>query len=102
MHVRRKYMGSHLSPALKEKYNRRSLAVKKGDTVKLLRGKGKDHTGIVRSVNLKRGKITIEGLTSTKADLTEVPRPIEPSNVMITKLDLSDKERVAILERSKA
>jgi len=94
-------MGAHLSPELREAYNRRSIPVRKGDTVKLMRGANKAHTGAVRMVDLKRGRITIEGLTLTKADLSEIAKPIEPSNVMITKLDLSDKKRVAILERNK-
>ncbi len=102
MHVRHTLMGAHLTPDLRKKYNRRSLPVRTGDTIKLMRGKDKSHTGVVRSVNLKRGKITVDGLTSTKADLSEVPRAIEPSNVMITKLDLSDKKPVAILESSRA
>ncbi|HEC56713.1 MAG TPA: 50S ribosomal protein L24 [Candidatus Syntrophoarchaeum butanivorans] len=102
MHVRRKFMGAHLSPELREKYGRRSLPVRKGDTVRVMRGKDRGHTGVVRSVDLKRCKITVDGVVSTKADLSEVPRPLEPSNVMLIKLDLSDKERVAILERSKA
>lgn len=101
MHIKRRFMGAHLSPELRETYNRRSLPVRKGDTVKLMRGANRNHTGTVRMVDLKRGKITVEGLTVTKADLTEVAKPIDPSNVMITKLDLSDKERVAILERNK-
>jgi len=38
--------------------------------------------------------ITVDGVSVTKSDGTEVPRPVQPSNVMITKLELKDEKRV--------
>jgi large subunit ribosomal protein L24 len=35
----------------------------------------------------------VHGISSTKADGTEVPRPVNPSNVQITKLNLKDPMR---------
>jgi large subunit ribosomal protein L24 len=45
--------------------------------------------------------IVIEGVYVTKADGTEVPRPLYPSNVMITSLDLKDKQRESRLLKSR-
>ena len=40
-------------------------------------------------------------ISSLKADGTEVPRPIDPSNVQITKLNLKDERREARIEGRK-
>ena len=57
--------------------------------------------GKVVAVNYKKTTIAVEGVVSTKSDGTEVGRPIHPSNVMITKLNLDDAERENILRRTK-
>ena len=99
LHLRHKFMSAPLSRELREKYNRRSFPVRKGDTVRILRGDDRGAEGKVRSVDPKRERITVEGVVIARADLSEVPRPIHPSNVMITKLDLKDERRAAALER---
>jgi|Deesub1362A_J573_1020465.scaffolds.fasta_scaffold00033_18 large subunit ribosomal protein L24 len=99
LHIKRKFISAHLSKELREKYKRRSFPVRSGDTVKVMRGKFKGHEAKVEDVDYGRGVLIIDGVTLTRADGTEVPRPIQPSNVMITKLNLEDKRRVASLER---
>jgi len=93
IHRRRKMIASHLAEELMLKYNKRSVTVKKGDTVKIIRGGLKGHIGKVASVDTKKMKITMEGATIAKADKSQVARPIDPSNVIITHLDLSDPWR---------
>jgi len=65
----------------------------KGDTVKVMRGEFKGHVGKVRSVDVKKGRIEIEGVVITKVDGKKVPRPVHASNVIITKLNLTDPWR---------
>jgi large subunit ribosomal protein L24 len=96
-HVRTKFLNAPLSEALKEKYKKKTLRVVKGDTVKVTRGDFVGDEGIVDAVNTRKSKIVVHGVTSTKADGTEVPRPVDASNVQITKLNLADKRRVAKL-----
>ncbi len=98
-HVRYKVMSAHLSKDLREKYGIRSLPIRKGDVVKVMRGKYRGHEGKVVEVDRSRYYIYVEGVTIKKADGTTVLRPIHPSKVMIVKLDLSDKWRLKILER---
>jgi len=93
IHRRRKMIASHLAEDLMLKYNKRSVPVKKGDTVKIIRGGLKGHIGKVASVDTRKMKITVEGATIAKADKSQVARPIDPSNVIITHLDLSDPWR---------
>lgn len=99
LHVRQKLMSATLSPELREKYGVRSLPVRAGDKVKVMRGDFKGHVGKVVKVDLRRYRIYIDGVTIKKSDGTPVFRPIHPSNVMIVELDLSDPWRKKILER---
>lgn len=93
LHIKHKFMGSMLSSELREERKVKSLPVRVGDTVKVLRGDHKGTEGKVAAVDLKKTAINIDGVTVTKADGTEVPRPVHPSNVMITKLELKDEKR---------
>lgn len=94
LHRRHKFMGAMLSDELKEKHEIKSLQVRVGDTVKVLRGDNKGKEGKVAKVDLKKMTIAVDGVTVTKADGTEVPRPVHPSKVMITKLELKDERRL--------
>ena len=93
IHVRQKFMHSHLSPELRKKYLQRSLQVRKGDKVKVLRGQQKGKEGKVDRVNLKQEKIFLANIELSKKDGNKVPIGIHPSNVMIMDVDLSDKKR---------
>ncbi len=97
-HQARKQMASHLSEELLLKYNRRSLTVIKGDEVKVLRGDFAGQNGKVLTIDAKERKVTVEKVINKKADGTEVARAIDPSNLLITKLNLEDKRRRAKLE----
>ena len=99
LHIRHKLMSVNLSPELREEYGRRSLPVRKGDTVKVLRGDFRDHEGKVEGVDLKHYRLMIEGLNVQKPDGNQVYHPVHPSNLMIIEMDLDDEERSEILER---
>ena len=99
---RQKMVASTLSQELRTKYKKRSVQVRKGDKVKIMRGDFKGTAGEVTKVALKDMVITIQGINLKKADGTEVPRPIAPSNVMITELFTEDAERRNALERKLA
>jgi large subunit ribosomal protein L24 len=99
-HVARKAMASHLSEELLLKYNRRSVTVIQGDEVKVLRGDHKGKTGRILGVDVPARKVTVAGVTNKKADGTEVALPVHASNLVIVKLNLEDKRRVAKLEAS--
>ena len=96
-HVARKQVASHLAEPLLVKYNRRSMTLVVGDEVKILRGDFAGKSGKVLAVDVPARKVTVEGVTNKKADGTEVPRPVAPSNLLITRLNLDDKLRRAKL-----
>ncbi len=98
-HKQLKRCAAPLSKELREKYKRRTVNVRKADIVKVVRGKFKDHAGEVMNVNPTKHGIYVDGVTIKKADGTDVPRAIDPSNVVITQLFLEDKKRRAMLSR---
>ena len=100
-HIRYKHFAAPLSPELRKSYGTRSLPVRSGDTVRVMRGDHKGFEGKVARVDRKKFRIYVEGLTREKVDGSTVFVPIHPSKVMITKLNLDDKWRKKILERRK-
>jgi large subunit ribosomal protein L24 len=97
-HLRHKFMAAPLSPELISSKGAKTLPVRKGDTVRVMRG---DHTGFegkVSRVDLKRYRIFLEGLTREKVDGTNIFVSVHPSKVMIKNLKLEDKWRKAIVE----
>jgi len=101
LHIRRKFMTAKLVRELQEKLGIKRLPVRKGDVVRIVRGEWTGHEGKVVAVDYEKIALHIDGVTVKKADGTPVYYPIHPSNVMIVKLDLSDKFRKRIIERRK-
>lgn len=91
-------MSSPLSKELQEKYNVRSLPIRRDDEVLITTGGFKNREGKVTTVYRKRWVIYVERVTRNKANGTAVPVGINASNVVITKIKL-DKDRKALLER---
>ncbi|UCD72584.1 MAG: 50S ribosomal protein L24 [Candidatus Bathyarchaeota archaeon] len=94
----RRFPSSCLSPELREKYGTRSISIRVGDTVRVLRGDYAGAEGKVTKVNRKDGWILIEGITREKVDGTTIPFPVHTSKVQVTRLDLDDKLRRESLE----
>ena len=99
LHKKRKWIAAHLEENLLLKYDKRAIPVVEGDTVKVMRGSFKGHEDKVAHVNVKKRCVEIEGLTMTKADGKKIAKPIHPSNLLVTKLNLTDKWRRKKLER---
>jgi large subunit ribosomal protein L24 len=94
LHLKKKFVGVHLSKDLRKKHNKRSLPVRKGDLVRVMRGKFKKKEGKILKVMLKRSRITIDGITIKKLDGSKKEVPIKASNLMIIELNLDDKKRL--------
>lgn len=85
----------------------RNITVRVGDTVRIVRGdfayggkriggkrSSEAKTGAILSVDSNTGRLTIEGCTIVNSNNQEEPYPIHVSNVVVTKIDESDKLRV--------
>lgn len=99
LHLRWHLFVAPLSPSLREELGIKRLLIRRNDVVRITRGDWKGHEGKVMEVDLKRVRISVEGVTLKKADGTEVFYPIHPSKVMITKLGDVDNIRRKIIER---
>ena len=99
LHKKRNFISAHLEEKLLLKYDKRAVPVVKGDTVIVMRGAFRGHEDKVAKVIVKKRFLEIEGLMMAKADGNKIAKPIHPSNVMITKLNLTDKWRRKKLER---
>ena len=100
-HLRHKLMAAPLSPELAASKKAKSLPVRKGDTVRVVRGDHIGFEGKVSRVDLKNYRIFLEGLTREKVDGTNIFVSVHPSKVIIKNLKLDDKWRKVILERKK-
>lgn len=99
LHTLHSFLSVHLSNDLRTKHNTRSIPVVKGDKVKVIRGQFKGRENKVDRVDYKNTKVFITGIEMTKKDGSKSIIPITPSNLMITELNLNDKQRKAALER---
>lgn len=98
-HIRHTMMSSNLSKELRTKYGKRSIPVRKGDTVKIMIGEFKKKTGKVDSVDLKKSRIMIDGIFRTKKDGSKVGVYFDASNLQIKELNLEDVKRKKAIER---
>lgn len=98
LHSRHRFLSAPLNRELREKHKTRSIPIRKGDRVRVLRGDFKKLEGDVMEVDTKHRFIRVEGASVAKADGTQVAKMIKPSNVMLLKL-VEDRERARIFER---
>ena len=93
LHIKQKQMAVHLSKELREKYSKRSIVIRKGDEVKILRGKFAGKTGKITNLNIKKNYVHIENQLIKKKDGTEVPIKFRPSNLVVLELFKDDDKR---------
>ncbi|MFH1586922.1 MAG: 50S ribosomal protein L24 [Candidatus Diapherotrites archaeon] len=96
LHVKRKQFSAHLSTELRKALGKRSLPVRTGDKVKVMRGKNKKFSGKILRLNRAKNQVFIEKLNRKKSDGTEILIPIRPSNLMLVELDRSDEKRMKV------
>lgn len=94
LHAKKKMMSSNLTKDLRKKYGIRNISLKKGDNVKIMRGKFKGKKGKITNVLLKNLKVTVEGIQIKKQDGSKVDIKLNPSNLQILELNLEDKRRL--------
>ncbi len=98
LHIRHHFLSAHLSKELREKLGFRSIPVRKGDKVRVMRGEYKGVKGTVIKVDMKKLKIYIDSVKRKKVSGQEVHVPIDPSKVEIIEL-AKDKVREKIIKR---
>jgi len=92
-------MRGNLSEKLREKYGIRSVSVRKGDTVKILRGDFAGIEGKVIETHRRSQRVTVEGVTREKVSGEQTRVPVHVSKITVTSLDMSDRWRSEKLEK---
>ena len=93
LHIKKKQLSTNLSKELRQKYKTRNIELRKGDKVKIMRGKYKGKSGKINSVKIKMLKVYIEGIQIKKLDGSKAMVPLKPSNLQIIELYADDKKR---------
>ncbi|MBD3310437.1 50S ribosomal protein L24 [Candidatus Woesearchaeota archaeon] len=101
MHIKKNFLSAHLSKDLRKKHSARSIFLKKGDKVKVMRGQFRKKIGTVDRIDLQNSKAYVTGIETVKKDGSKIMYPLQPSNLMITDLKLDDKKRQKMLDRKK-
>lgn len=99
LNIKHKFLGTHLSKELINKYKIKAMPVRKDDEVIIKRGQFKGKKGRVEKINLRKTRIYIKDIQLTRRDGNKAYYPIHPSNVIITELNTKDKERIKAMER---
>jgi large subunit ribosomal protein L24 len=92
-HIKRRIMSANLSKELRKKFSRRSIPLRKGDSVKIMTGEFKNQRGKRSEINSYKLKVYIEGIQRKKKDGTKINVPIDPSNLQISEI-AEDKKRI--------
>ena len=93
LHLRKKFVNVNLSKELRgkspkegHKRNKRSIQIKKGDKVKIMRGEFRGEVGKILEVDIKKSMVIIEGIQAKKQDGSKVNLKLQPSNLQIIEL----------------
>ena len=93
-HIKQKKLSAPLSKTLRKEHNKRSLGVRVGDEVKIVRGDFKGKNGKVEKIIKPDERVVISKVSRVKVDGTKANAPIHASKIMITKLNLEDSKRI--------
>ncbi len=86
-------MTAPLSEDLRASQGRRSYPVRKGDTVKIVRGDFAGVEGKITDIDTSRQRLYVEGVTRETTSGTSANVSVHTSKVLLTKLNLDDKWR---------
>ena len=98
----RKLLAAPLSDELRKAQGRRSYPVRKGDTVKIVRGDFAGVEGKVTDIDTHGRRLFVEGVTREMTSGTSTKVSVHTSKVMITKLNLDDKWRTDSIKLTQA
>lgn len=93
LHKKHELLSAHLSKELRKQMKKRSLPIRSGDEVKVMRGKFKGTVGKVTKVNMKRLKVYIDTVKRKRVSGEEVFVPIRPSKLLILNAVMDDPKR---------
>ncbi len=93
-HIRKKFLCAPLLPHLQEKTGSKNATIREGDRVEVMRGDLKGLEGEVTRIDYDQYRVYVDGVERSAADGSTTKIPLQPSNLRITKIDLSDTKRL--------
>ena len=94
LHLKHKFLNATLSKELRKQHGKRSVPLRKGDEVLVMRGKFAKQTAKVLDIDLKNSRVTLENISRQKKDGNKLAVIFHPSSLMIKSLSLDDKMRL--------
>ncbi len=93
LHIQAKLRSAPLSKELLAQFGVKTISIRKGDKVKILRGQFKGKTGEVFGFHKIKNKVYVQHCEIIKKDGTKANYPLHPSNLQIIELKTEDKKR---------
>lgn len=93
LHRKQQDLAGNANKKLRQQLGVRSIALRKGDTVKVARGTKKGTSGKITAVDYQKGVIFIDKLSRKKASGEEIPMPVHASKTLVVEIDKSDAKR---------
>lgn len=94
LHTMHVFLSAPLSKELRKTHSRRSIELRNGDEVTVVRGSHAKKKGKISEVNKTRGFVHIESITRTLRDGSKSFIKFRPNSVVVTGLHLDDKKRL--------
>ena len=88
-----KLMSAPLSKKLRTEHGYRTLPVREGDSIIIVRGEYKGKKGKISKTDPVKHRIFVDGIGGKKTDAQEIAIPLHPSNVIIEKINSKDRYR---------
>ena len=93
LHLRQRFVAAHLSEELRKKHGLRSVALRAGDSVKVMRGSFSGKTLKVERVDLRKCRVFLSSADVVRRDGSKVLVPFVASKLLVQALNLDDKRR---------
>lgn len=94
LHVKDKLVSANLDHELRDELGTRSLNVRTGDRVKVMRGDESGAEGIVNNIDRENTRIYVDGIEVERQDGSKSQKPLRPSNVQLVALNVEDLARI--------
>ena len=94
LHVKDKLVSANLDHELREELGTRTLKVRTGDRVKVMRGDDAGAEGIVNNIDRENTRIYVDGIEAERQDGSKSQKPLRPSNVQLVALNVEDLARI--------
>lgn len=93
LHKKKTQLTAHASKEVKKSTGKRSIKLRKGDKVKVMRGKYKGQEAKITKASLDKTRVFLEGINLKRVDGREKPVPFKASNLLVKELDKTDERR---------